>query len=74
MPIPYRYFVFPSVLPSFPAGSSHPPIPCRLTSTQFSIAELTAIVEEAQATGTYVCAHAYTPAAIERAVRCGVRR
>ncbi len=23
--------------------------------------------------GTYVCAHAYTPRAIERAVRCGVR-
>lgn len=25
------------------------------------------------AAGTYVCAHAYTPRAIERAVRCGVR-
>ncbi|GLC64007.1 hypothetical protein PLESTF_000108500 [Pleodorina starrii] len=44
----------------------------RLTNTQFSEAELTAIVEEAAAAGTYVCAHAYTPAAIQRAVRCGV--
>ena len=25
------------------------------------------------AAGTYVCAHAYMPRAIERAVRCGVR-
>ena len=46
----------------------------RLTSTQFSVAELTAIVEEAEACGTYVCAHAYTPKSIQRAVRCGVRR
>ncbi|KAG2437254.1 hypothetical protein HXX76_005917 [Chlamydomonas incerta] len=45
----------------------------RLTNTQFSESELKAIVEEAEAAGTYVCAHAYTPAAILRAVRCGVR-
>ncbi|EFJ39605.1 hypothetical protein VOLCADRAFT_100764 [Volvox carteri f. nagariensis] len=44
----------------------------RLTNTQFSEAELKAIVEEAGAAGTYVCAHAYTPAAIQRAVKCGV--
>jgi hypothetical protein len=45
----------------------------RLTSTQFSVGEITAIVEEAEACGTYVCAHAYTPPSISRAVRCGVR-
>ena len=54
----------------------HPPPPpraClpRLTNTQFSRAELHAIVEEAQAAGTYVCAHAYMPDAIERAIRVG---
>lgn len=35
--------------------------------------EIRAIVEEARARGTYVLAHAYTAAAIARAVRCGVR-
>ncbi|GBF96931.1 peptidase M38 [Raphidocelis subcapitata] len=45
----------------------------RLTSTQFSLEELRAIVEEAQAAGTYVCAHAYKPSAIKRAIECGVR-
>ncbi|GLI62424.1 hypothetical protein VaNZ11_005037 [Volvox africanus] len=45
----------------------------RLTNTQFSEAEMTAIVEEATAAGTYVCAHAYKPSAIQRAVRCGVK-
>ena len=39
---------------------------CRLTNTQFSKQELRAIVEEAEACGTYVCAHAYTSAAIAR--------
>lgn len=46
---------------------------CRLSNTQFSLEELRAIVEEAQAAGTYVCAHAYMPAAIKRALACGVR-
>jgi imidazolonepropionase-like amidohydrolase len=46
---------------------------CRLTNTQFSQVEIWAIVEEAQACGTYVCAHAYTAQAIKRAVECGVR-
>ncbi len=46
---------------------------CRLSNTQFALEELEAIVEEAAAAGTYVCAHAYTVPAIERAVRCGVR-
>ncbi|SCK27611.1 Imidazolonepropionase [Variovorax sp. HW608] len=35
--------------------------------------ELRAIVEEAGNANTYVMAHAYTPRAIARAVRCGVR-
>jgi imidazolonepropionase-like amidohydrolase len=39
----------------------------------YSEDEIRAIVEEAQNAGTYVMAHAYTPTAIERAVRNGVR-
>ncbi|MEJ8813107.1 amidohydrolase family protein [Variovorax ureilyticus] len=39
----------------------------------FSEAELRAIVEEAGNANTYVMAHAYTPRAIARAIRCGVR-
>jgi imidazolonepropionase-like amidohydrolase len=39
----------------------------------YSEDELRAIVAEAAAAQTYVMAHAYTPAAIGRAVRCGVR-
>ncbi len=39
----------------------------------YSEAELRAIVEEAANANTYVMGHAYTPAAIARAVRCGVR-
>jgi imidazolonepropionase-like amidohydrolase len=46
---------------------------CRLTNTQFSMDELTAIVQEAAAAGTYVAAHAYTPAAITRTLAAGVR-
>ncbi|WP_431273223.1 amidohydrolase family protein [Variovorax ureilyticus] len=42
-------------------------------NTQYSLAELRAAVEEAQAVGTYVMAHAYTPQAIQRAIKCGVR-
>jgi len=44
-----------------------------ITNTQYSIAELKAAVEEAEAAGTYVMAHAYTAKAIRRAVECGVR-
>jgi imidazolonepropionase-like amidohydrolase len=40
---------------------------------QYSPDELAAAVEEARAWRTYVCAHAYTPEAIQRAVRAGVR-
>ncbi|PHY07100.1 MAG: peptidase M38 [Alcaligenaceae bacterium] len=39
----------------------------------YSEAEIRAIVEEAANAGTYVMGHAYTPAAISRAVRFGVR-
>lgn len=42
-------------------------------NTQYSLEEIQAIVAEASAAQTYVMAHAYTPQAIERAVRCGVR-
>jgi imidazolonepropionase-like amidohydrolase len=44
-----------------------------LDSLQFSPAEAAAAVEEAHAFGRYVCAHAYTPEAIERAAHAGVR-
>jgi imidazolonepropionase-like amidohydrolase len=40
---------------------------------QYSRAELDAIVDEAQRADTYVMAHAYTPAAIGRAIEAGVR-
>ena len=40
---------------------------------QFSEEEMRAAVEEAAAWRTYVLAHAYTPEAIQRAVRAGVR-
>ncbi len=44
-----------------------------LDSLQFSVGEVEAAVEEARAFGRYVCAHAYTPAAITRAAHAGVR-
>jgi imidazolonepropionase-like amidohydrolase len=44
-----------------------------LDSLQFSSGEVAAAVEEAQAFGRYVCAHAYTAAAITRAAQAGVR-
>jgi imidazolonepropionase-like amidohydrolase len=45
----------------------------RITSTQFSMMELKAIVEEADAANVHVMAHAYTPRAIQNAVRAGVK-
>jgi imidazolonepropionase-like amidohydrolase len=45
----------------------------RLESVQFSEPELRAAVEAAEAAGTYVLAHAYTPGAIRQAVAAGVR-
>ncbi|MDX1374541.1 MAG: amidohydrolase family protein [Burkholderiales bacterium] len=44
-----------------------------IEGTQYSADELRAICEEADAAGRYVMAHAYSPRAIERAVRAGVR-
>ena len=44
-----------------------------LDSLQFSVGEVQAAVEEAQAFGRYVCAHAYSPEAITRAAELGVR-
>jgi imidazolonepropionase-like amidohydrolase len=44
-----------------------------LDSLQFSMDEVHAAVEEAHAFGRYVCAHAYTPEAITRAAKAGVR-
>lgn len=39
----------------------------------FSVEEVRALVEEAEAWQTYAMAHAYTPRTIRRAVECGVR-
>ena len=44
-----------------------------LESLQLRMDEIEAAVDEAQRWGTYVCAHAYSAKAIERAVRGGVR-
>ncbi|MSP67254.1 MAG: amidohydrolase family protein [Alphaproteobacteria bacterium] len=44
-----------------------------IANTQYSLEEITAIVEEATAARTYVMAHAYYPNAIRRAIECGVR-
>ena len=44
-----------------------------IDGTQYSLEEMRAICEEAAAAGTYVMAHAYSPASITRAVGCGVR-
>lgn len=44
-----------------------------LDSLQFSLEEIEAAVEEAEAFGRYVCAHAYSAEAIVRAVSSGVR-
>ena len=50
-------------------ASPHDP----LESIQFSKEEISAAVEEAHAFGRYVLTHAYTPEAITRAVKAGVR-
>lgn len=44
-----------------------------LDSLQYRIDEIEAAVGEAERWGSYVCAHAYSPKAIERAVLSGVR-
>jgi imidazolonepropionase-like amidohydrolase len=45
----------------------------RVDSTQFSIDEIRAAVEEAEAASIYVLGHAYTSRAINRGLKCGVR-
>ncbi|MDE2080994.1 MAG: amidohydrolase family protein [Burkholderiales bacterium] len=52
-------------------GISSPSDP--IDGTQFSIDELRAAVEEAEAANLYVLAHAYSPRAVTRAVQAGVR-
>ncbi|MEO9877376.1 MAG: amidohydrolase family protein, partial [Anderseniella sp.] len=44
-----------------------------IQNTQYSEGEMRAIVEECEAWHTYATAHAYTPHAIKRVVKCGVR-
>ncbi len=45
----------------------------RIDSTQYSLGEIQAAVDEADAANRYVAAHAYTARAINRALRAGVR-
>lgn len=45
----------------------------RISNLQFSVEEMSAIVDEADAAGLYVMAHAYTADAVNRALECGVR-
>jgi imidazolonepropionase-like amidohydrolase len=45
----------------------------RVDSTQFSLDEIRAAVEEAEAANIYVLGHAYTSRAINRGLECGVR-
>jgi imidazolonepropionase-like amidohydrolase len=45
----------------------------RVDSTQFSLEEIRAAVEEAEAANIYVLGHAYTARAINRGLECGVR-
>jgi imidazolonepropionase-like amidohydrolase len=45
----------------------------RIDSTQYSLSEIEAAVEEADAANRYVTAHAYTGRAINRALKAGVR-
>lgn len=52
-------------------GISSPTDP--LEGTQFSLEELRAAVEEAEAANLYALAHAYSPRAVTRAVQAGVR-
>lgn len=52
-------------------GISSPSDP--IDGTQFSVEELRAAVEEAEAANLYALAHAYSPRAVSRAVLAGVR-
>ena len=44
-----------------------------LDTTQYTVDEMRAAVEEARAVGKYVLAHAYSPSAIKNALQAGVR-
>jgi imidazolonepropionase-like amidohydrolase len=44
-----------------------------LDTTQYTVDEMRAAVEEARAVGTYVLAHAYSPSAVRNALQAGVR-
>jgi len=44
-----------------------------LDTTQYTVAEMRAAVEEAQAVGKYVLSHAYSDSAVRRAIEAGVR-
>jgi imidazolonepropionase-like amidohydrolase len=44
-----------------------------LDTTQYTVAEMQAAVEEARAVGKYVLAHAYSPSAVRNALQAGVR-
>lgn len=45
----------------------------RIDSTQYSMDELRAVVEEAEAANRYVAAHAYTARSVSRALQAGIR-
>jgi imidazolonepropionase-like amidohydrolase len=45
----------------------------RVDSTQYSIEEIRAVVDEAEAANRYVAGHAYTARAVNRGLACGVR-
>src|SRR5207247_7357131 len=44
-----------------------------LDTTQYTLEEMRAAVEEARAAGRYVLAHAYSPSAVRNALQAGVR-
>ncbi len=44
-----------------------------LDTTQYTVEEMRAVVEEARAVGKYVLAHAYSPSAVRNALQAGVR-
>src|SRR2546430_12521965 len=44
-----------------------------LDTTQYTVAEMRAAVEEARAVGKYVLSHAYSDSAVRRAIEAGVR-
>lgn len=61
------------VMASGEVVSSQPTDRARPIQEKFSICEIAAAVETAEAAGTYVMAHAYTPRAILNCIEAGVR-